>query len=198
MRGSMYKTAVYALNDLLSGFLWEVRPVFRTFLTNAIGTKPNSFHQRLWSRQLYRVILQFNDRTYTPSTGVPAISMSWWSVSASSSGSPSSISFRLYMITSVPFNQNTKGSIKNMPFAKDQYQCSFWMNEHDKDDELTTAALYFVELLHQLLLVFKRWVFEDELCLYCILLRIRSQRLLGFQIPGGERYDHLRWEHQQA
>lgn len=62
---------------------------------------------------------------------------------------------------------------------------------------LTTAALYFVELLHQLLLVFKRRVLEDELCLYRILLWVRSQRLLCVQIPGGKGYDYLETEVEQ-
>lgn len=42
--------------------------------------------------------------THTPSTGVPAIIMSWWSVSTSSSGSRLSINFKLYTTTSVPTN----------------------------------------------------------------------------------------------
>ncbi len=61
---------------------------------------------------------------------------------------------------------------------------------------LTTATFYFVELLHQLLFILKRGVFEDQLRLYGVLLWVRGQRLLGLQIPGGEGYYHLKREDQ--
>lgn len=61
---------------------------------------------------------------------------------------------------------------------------------------LTTATLYFIELLHQLLSVFKRRVFVDQLRLYGVLLRVRGQWLLGFQIPGGKGHYHLRKDDQ--
>lgn len=72
------------------------------------------------------------------------------------------------------------------------------MNQHKNNpltwrqiNMLTTATFYFAELLHQLLFVFKRWVLEDQLCLYGVLLWVRGQRLLGLQIPGGKGDYHL-------
>lgn len=56
---------------------------------------------------------------------------------------------------------------------------------------LTAATFYFVELVHQLIPITERWIFEDQLCLYSILLWVRSYRLLGIQIPWGKWDNHL-------
>lgn len=65
------------------------------------------------------------------------------------------------------------------------------ITDRQTDTRLTAAALYLVKLFHQLLFVFKRRVFVDELRLYGKLLRVACDWLSGQQFPGGQGYDHL-------
>lgn len=65
------------------------------------------------------------------------------------------------------------------------------ITDRQTDTRLTAAALYLVKLFHQLLFVFKRRVFVDELRLYGELLRVACDWLSGQQFPGGQGYDHL-------
>lgn len=90
MRGSMYNTAAYALNDLLSGFLWERQNSCSILEKCKWGSVWITDPVDNWGQTTPNIAY-----THTPSTGVPAISMSWWSVSTSSSGSLLSISFKL-------------------------------------------------------------------------------------------------------